>query len=67
MQLEDLKTEVKKLNPEDRRKLGLFILELEKDHFKDTIAPQILEDLDGLSKAVQEAAEKLKKHVKENW
>ena len=67
MQLEDLRTAVKDLKPEDRRKLALFILELEKDHFKDTVAPRILEDLEGLSKAVQEVAERVKKNVKDKW
>ena len=67
MQLEDLKTAVKDLSPEDRRKLALFILELEKEHFRDTVAPQMIEDLEGLSKVVQETVEKVKKHVKEKW
>jgi len=67
MQLEELKTAVKGLNPEDRRKLAFFILELEKDYFKDTVAPKIIEDLEGLSKTVQEVAERVKKNVKEKW
>lgn len=67
MTLDELKAAVKSLGPEDRRKLALFILDLEKDHFKDSVAPQILEDLQGLTKAIEEAAEKVKKHVKEKW
>ncbi len=67
MTLDELKVAVKSLGPEDRRKLALFILDLEKDHFKDSVAPQILEDLQGLTKAIEEAAEKVKKHVKEKW
>lgn len=67
MQLEEIKTEVKNLTTEDRRKLALFILELEKQHVQNSLSPQIVEDLEGLSKAVQDAIEKIKKHVKERW
>jgi hypothetical protein len=67
MQIEEIKTEVKNLTTEDRRKLALFILELEKQHVQNSISPQIVEDLEGLSKAVQDTIEKIKKHVKERW
>lgn len=67
MTIEDLKTAIKTLPTEDRRKLALFILELEKDYFTDKVSPQIREDLEGLSKAVQETFERVKKHVKEKW
>jgi hypothetical protein len=67
MTLDELKVAIKGLSPDDRRKLALYILDLEKDHFKDSVAPQILEDLQGLTKAIEEAAEKVKKHVKEKW
>jgi hypothetical protein len=67
MTIEDLKGAIKGLPTEDRRKLALFILELEKDHFKDKVSPQIREDLEGLSKVVQETFERVKKHVKEKW
>jgi hypothetical protein len=67
MTLNELKVAIRNLSPEDRRKLALFILDLEKEHFKESVAPQILEDLQGLSKALEEAAEKVKKHVKEQW
>jgi hypothetical protein len=65
MTIEDLKSAIRSLPTEDRRKLALFILELEKDHVKDTVAPQIREDLEGLSKTIQETFERVKKHVKE--
>lgn len=67
MQLEELKTEVRNLTTEDRRKLALFILQLEKQHVQDTIGPQIVEDLEGLTKVLQETLEKIKKHVNEKW
>ena len=67
MQLDEIESEVKNLTTEDRRKLALFILELEKQHVQDKVAPQILEDLEGLSKAVQDTIERVKKHVKEKW
>jgi hypothetical protein len=65
MIIEDLKSAIKSLPTEDRRKLALFILELEKDHVKDAVGPQIREDLEGLSKKVQETFGRMKKHVKE--
>ena len=61
MQLSEIKTEVKSLPPEDRRRLALFILELEKDHIQEKIGPQIAEDIDGLSKVLQDVFERLKK------
>jgi hypothetical protein len=67
MTIEELKTAIKSLPTEDRRKLALFILELEKDHVKDTVGPQIREDLEGLSKKVQETFERVKKHVQEKF
>ena len=66
MDLEQVKTTVKEMNTEDRRKLALFILELEKQHLQDTVGPQIKEDVDALSKVVQDAADRIKKLVKEH-
>lgn len=67
MELEGLKAEVKNLSPADRRKLALFILELEKQHIEEKVGPQIVEDLEGLSKVIQDTIERVKKHVKEKW
>ena len=61
MQLQGLKTEVKNLPPEERRRLALYILELEKEHIQEKIGPQIAEDIDGLSKVLQDAFDRLKK------
>lgn len=66
MQLEELKTAVKELSVEDRRKLALHILELEKEHLQAKMGPQIAEDLDSVSKVLQETFQKIKKAVKEN-
>ncbi len=64
MNLEDIKTAVKALPIDDRRRLAVFILDLEKDHIKDTLGPQITEDLQSLAKVLQDAAEKIKRTVK---
>jgi len=64
MDLEALKTAIKDLTVEERRKLALYILELEKDHFQANVGSQIVEDIEGFSKAVQEAAEKVKNALK---
>jgi hypothetical protein len=63
MTLDEVKSALRDLSVEERRKAALFILELEKEHVQKTIGPQIAEDLDGFSKVVQESIEKLKKLV----
>ena len=63
--MEQLKTEMQALSKEDRRKLGTFILELEKQYFQDTVGPQLREDLDGLTKVAQETIEKISKSLRE--
>jgi hypothetical protein len=64
MGIEEVKAAIRELPTEERRKVALYILELEKDHLAKTVGPQITEDLDGLKKVVQESVEKLKKFVK---
>jgi len=62
--IEEVKSAIKELSIEERRKVALYILELEKEHVKTTIGPQIAKDVDDVSKVVQEAFDKLKKFVK---
>ncbi len=64
MGIEEVKSAIKELSVEERRKVALYILELEKEHVKTTIGPQIARDVDDVSKVVQEAFDKLKKFVK---
>jgi DNA-binding MarR family transcriptional regulator len=64
MDLGEVKAAVRELSPEDRRKVLLYVLELEKDHIRDHVAPQLMEDLDGVTKAAQEAFEKIKQRFK---
>jgi signal transduction histidine kinase len=66
MELTELKAAIKNLTAEERRKIALYILELEKDHFQGTLGPQIVEDLEGLSRVVQESVQKIKKYVKDS-
>jgi hypothetical protein len=63
MEIEELKTTIKSLSVQDRRKLALYILELEKEHVSKTVGPQIAKDVEDVSRVVQEALEKLKKYV----
>jgi len=63
MGLEEIKTAIKSLSVEDRRKVAVYILELERDHVQTTIGPQIAKDLEAFSRVVQESVEKLKKIV----
>ncbi len=64
MTLEEIKTAVRELSADERRRLAVFILDLEKDHLKNTLGPQISEDLQALSRVLQDAAEKIKRTVK---
>ncbi len=63
MEIEEIKAAIKELSPQDRRKVALYILELEKEHVKKTMGPQLEEDLNDVSKVVQDAVEGLKKLV----
>lgn len=60
MTLDEIKTEIRDLAPRDRRMVALYILELEKDAIRDTVGPQVSEDLDAVRRAVQDAFEKIK-------
>ena len=64
MTLDEVKAALRTLSPEDRRKALLFVLELEKDHVRDNVAPQVMEDLEGVTRAAQEAFEKMKQRFK---
>ena len=66
MEIDEIKTAIKNLTANERRKVALYILELEKDNVQKKYGPQIAEDLDDVSKAVQEAMEKLKKFIKKS-
>jgi hypothetical protein len=63
MELEEIKSVIATLPVDQRRKVALYILELEKQHLEKTVGPQIKEDIDGVSRVIQEALEKLKKVV----
>lgn len=63
MGIEEIKTAIKGLSVEDRRKVAVYILELERDHVQKTIGPQIAEDLEAFSKIVQDSVEKIRKMV----
>jgi hypothetical protein len=63
MGIEDAKTAIKNLTVQERRKVALYILELEKEHVQKTIGPQIIEDADAVSRVLQDAIQKLKKFV----
>jgi VIT1/CCC1 family predicted Fe2+/Mn2+ transporter len=65
MGIEEIKAAIKGLSVEERRKIALYILELEKDHFKGTVGPQIAEDLEGVSRVIQDTAERIKRHLKD--
>lgn len=63
MGIDEVKSAIRDLSISERRRVALYILELEKEHVQKTVGPQIAEDLDDVSKVVCEAIEKLKKFV----
>ncbi|MBM2841748.1 MAG: hypothetical protein HW412_2276 [Bacteroidetes bacterium] len=63
MQLEEIKSAIETLPVKERQQVALYILELEKEHVQKNIEPQIAEDVDAVSKVVQDAIQKLKKFV----
>jgi len=66
MGIEDIKTAIKALTVDERRNVALYILELEKEHLKQKVGPQISKDMNDVSKVVQDAMDKLKKFVIKN-
>jgi hypothetical protein len=67
MGLEEIKSAISNLTVEDRRKVALYILDLEKMHLQDTIGPQLAEDLSAFARVVQDAVEKIKRHIEKNF
>jgi len=65
MTTEEVKAAIKDLSVSDRRKVALYILELEKDRIKTTVGPQLEEDLDSVAKLMQNVFEKLKSAIKD--
>ncbi len=63
MGAEEVKAIIKDFSVEDRRKVAMYILELEKEHVQKAIGPQIADDLESVSKIFQEALEKARKKV----
>ena len=63
MGIEEIKSAIKDLSVQERRKVALYILELEKEHVSKTVGPQIAKDVEDVSKVVQDAIERLKKFV----
>ena len=63
MGIEEIKAAIKSLPVEDRRKVAVYILELERDHVQNTIGPQIAEDLEAFSRVVQDSVEKIRKMI----
>ena len=63
MELEEVKVIVKELSPEERRKIALYVLELEKEHVRKNVGPRISEELDNALGVIQDGIEKLRKYV----
>jgi hypothetical protein len=66
MGLDEIKLAIRNLPAEDRRRIALYILELEKQHLQGTIGPQLAEDLNAFAKIVQDAVEKVKRHIEKD-
>jgi len=66
MGIDEIKSAIKGLTTDDRRRIALYILELEKEHVQESLVPPIVKDLENATKAIQEAIEKFKKSGKKN-
>lgn len=70
MGVSEIKEAIKALSVEQRREVGLYILDLEKEHLDGAVRTRLSEDLDNLSKVLQENLEKLRTRLKseaEKW
>ncbi|MDL1892876.1 hypothetical protein FBQ87_08295 [Sphingobacteriales bacterium CHB3] len=63
MGIEEAKAAVKELSPEERRKIALYVLELEKEHIQKNVGPKISEELDNALGVIQDGIEKLRKYI----
>jgi hypothetical protein len=63
MGIDDVKAAVRGLTVDERRSLALYILDLEKEHVQKTYGPQIVAEMENVSKVFQEGIDKLKKFV----
>lgn len=63
MELEEVKGAVRELSPEERRKIALYVLELEKEHIQKNVGPKISEELDNALGVIQDGIEKLRKYI----
>lgn len=63
MGFEEAKAAVKGLSPEERRKIALYVLELEKEHIQKNVGPKISEELDNALGVIQDGIEKLRKYI----
>ncbi len=66
MTIDEIKSAIKVLPPAERRKVALYILELEKDYVAGKVGPQVSEDLDAVGKMIQGAIEKMKSVMKDS-
>ena len=64
MDVKEIKEAVKALTVEQRREVGLYILELEKDYLDGAVRSRVGEDIESLSKVLQENLEKLRTRLK---
>jgi len=66
MELNEIKVAISTLPVQERRKIAVYILELEKEHVQKNMGPQIARDVDAVSKVVQDALQKLKEFVEKH-
>lgn len=63
MGIDEVKAALKTLSVDDRRKVAFYILELEKEHVQKTYGPQIVSEMENVSKVFQDTIDRLKKFV----
>ncbi|HUI65848.1 MAG TPA: hypothetical protein VL126_13480 [Bacteroidota bacterium] len=64
MDVKEIKEAIKTLPIEQRREVGLYILELEKDYLDGAVRSRVSEDLENFSRVLQENLDKLRTRLK---
>ena len=61
VEIDEIKAAIKSLTTDERRRIALYILELEKEHVQKSFVPPIVHDLENVLKVLQEAIDRFKR------
>ena len=61
VEIDEIKAAIKSLTTDERRRIALYILELEKEDVQKSFVPPIVHDLENVLKVLQEAIDRFKR------